>query len=277
VAALKGEPWIGSPAKSRGAASVADAQAKLADTLVFPSNLAGQIPGSNTASGCSTDAYVTPAPNVAEPTADAGLDLVRRLRSTGERERAVALLPDLMAKSGKRTKTDFREQGGIPAIVSLLAEGSMIARENAAHSVTSLCHQEKGNKAAVREAGGIALLTELLAKGSPGGKEKAAGALRCLAKLDAANQQAIANPETVGHLVRLLSEGSPAQQDHAAGAIAEIGQHDQGRALLLAAGAATPLRALATSTSPEAGGLARIAKCALFFLNAVRLDSAPGQ
>ncbi|WVZ92430.1 hypothetical protein U9M48_038496 [Paspalum notatum var. saurae] len=140
----------------------------------------------------------------------------------------------MLSKECPENRTLIADNGGIPALIGLLACPDTKAQENTVTSLLNLSIDEK-NKLLITRGGAIPLIIEILRNGSPEAQENSAATLFSLSMLDE-NKAAIGSLGGLAPLVELLRSGTARGKKDAATAIFNLVQNPQNKARATHAG-----------------------------------------
>jgi len=140
----------------------------------------------------------------------------------------------MLSKESPENRLLIADNGGIPALIGLLACPDKKVQENTVTSLLNLSIDDK-NKVLITRGGAIPLVIEILRNGSPEAQENSAATLFSLSMLDE-NKAAIGSLGGLAPLVELLRSGSARGKKDAATAIFNLVLTPQNRARATQAG-----------------------------------------
>ncbi|KAG2579426.1 hypothetical protein PVAP13_6NG280100 [Panicum virgatum] len=140
----------------------------------------------------------------------------------------------MLSKESPENRQLIADNGGIPALIGLLACPDKKVQENTVTSLLNLSIDDK-NKVLITRGGAIPLVIEILRNGTPEAQENSAATLFSLSMLDE-NKAAIGSLGGLAPLVELLRSGSARGKKDAATAIFNLVLTPQNRARATQAG-----------------------------------------
>ncbi|PAN35869.1 hypothetical protein PAHAL_6G241700 [Panicum hallii] len=140
----------------------------------------------------------------------------------------------MLSKESPENRLLIADNGGIPALIGLLACPDKKVQENTVTSLLNLSIDDK-NKLLITRGGAIPLIIEILRNGSPEAQENSAATLFSLSMLDE-NKAAIGSLGGLAPLVELLRNGSARGKKDAATAIFNLVLTQQNKARATQAG-----------------------------------------
>nr|CAB3481206.1 unnamed protein product [Digitaria exilis] len=140
----------------------------------------------------------------------------------------------MLSKESPENRSLIADNGGIPALIGLLASPDKKVQENTVTSLLNLSIDDK-NKQLITRGGAIPLIIEILRNGSPEAQENSAATLFSLSMLDE-NKAAIGSLGGLAPLVELLRNGTARGKKDAATAIFNLVLTPQNKARATHAG-----------------------------------------
>ncbi|TVU05474.1 hypothetical protein EJB05_48640, partial [Eragrostis curvula] len=159
-----------------------------------------------------------------------------------EVQRKAAKRIRMLSKESPENRRLIADNGGIPALIGLLAYPDKKVQENTVTTLLNLSIDDN-NKVLITRGGAIPLVVEILRSGSAEAQENSAAALFSLSMVDE-NKAAIGRLGGIAPLVELLRSGTPRGKKDAATAIFNLVLSPQNKARATQAGIVPALLAV---------------------------------